>query len=62
MVVVGGGIHGVGIAQAAAADGHSVLVIEQKTLGDFCRPELLRNSRPPKIISAIQENPSLRVG
>ena len=31
MVVVGGGIHGVGIAQAAAA-GHSVLVIEQKAL------------------------------
>ena len=32
MVVVGGGIHGVGIAQAAAAAGHSVLVIEQKDL------------------------------
>ena len=32
MVVVGGGIHGVGIAQAAAAVGYSVLVIEQKAL------------------------------
>ena len=32
MVVVGGGIHGVGIAQAAAAAGHSVLLIEQKAL------------------------------
>ena len=31
-VIVGGGIHGVGVAQAAAAAGHSVLVIEQKAL------------------------------
>lgn len=29
VVVVGGGIHGAGVAQAAAAAGHSVLVIEQ---------------------------------
>ncbi len=29
IVVVGGGIHGVGVAQAAAAHGHSVLVLEQ---------------------------------
>jgi glycerol-3-phosphate dehydrogenase len=30
VVVVGGGIHGVGAAQAAAAAGHSVLLLEQK--------------------------------
>ncbi len=29
VVVIGGGIHGVGVAQAAAAAGHSVLVLEQ---------------------------------
>lgn len=29
MVVIGGGIHGAGVAQAAAAAGHSVLVLEQ---------------------------------
>ena len=29
IVVVGGGIHGVGVAQAAAAHGHSVLLLEQ---------------------------------
>ena len=32
IVVVGGGIHGVGVAQAAAAAGYSVLVIEGKAL------------------------------
>ncbi len=32
VVVVGGGIHGVGIAQAVAAAGHSVLVLEQQAL------------------------------
>jgi len=32
VVVIGGGIHGVGAAQAAAAAGHSVLVIEQHAL------------------------------
>lgn len=32
VVVVGGGIHGVGVAQAAAASGYSVQVIEQKAL------------------------------
>jgi glycerol-3-phosphate dehydrogenase len=32
VVVVGGGIHGVGIAQAAAAGGHSVLVLEKTRL------------------------------
>ncbi len=32
VVVVGGGIHGVGIAQAVAAAGHSVLVLEQEAL------------------------------
>ena len=32
VVVIGGGIHGVGVAQAAAASGYSVLVIEQKAL------------------------------
>ena len=31
-VIIGGGIHGVGVAQAAAAAGHSVLVLEQKAL------------------------------
>ncbi|MHC4109085.1 MAG: FAD-dependent oxidoreductase [Planctomycetota bacterium] len=29
IVIVGGGIHGVGVAQAAAAHGHSVLLLEQ---------------------------------
>ncbi|MBI5612942.1 MAG: FAD-dependent oxidoreductase [Gammaproteobacteria bacterium] len=32
IVVIGGGIHGVGVAQAAAAAGHSVLVIERSAL------------------------------
>ncbi len=32
LVVIGGGIHGVGVAQAAAAAGHSVLVLEQNDL------------------------------
>ncbi len=32
IVVIGGGIHGVGVAQAAAARGHSALVLEQNTL------------------------------
>ncbi|KAF0193209.1 MAG: glycerol-3-phosphate dehydrogenase [Gammaproteobacteria bacterium] len=32
VVVVGGGIHGVGVAQAAAAAGYSVLVLEQTAL------------------------------
>jgi glycerol-3-phosphate dehydrogenase len=29
LVVIGAGIHGTGIAQAAAAAGHSVLLLEQ---------------------------------
>ncbi|HSD74650.1 MAG TPA: FAD-dependent oxidoreductase [Steroidobacteraceae bacterium] len=32
VVVVGGGIHGVGVAQAVAAAGHSVLLIEKRAL------------------------------
>ena len=32
VVVIGGGIHGAGVAQAAAAAGHSVLVLEQSGL------------------------------
>jgi glycerol-3-phosphate dehydrogenase len=32
LVVIGGGIHGAGVAQAAAAGGHSVLVLEQTAL------------------------------
>ena len=32
VVVIGGGIHGVGVAQAAACDGYSVLVLEQTGL------------------------------
>lgn len=32
VVIIGGGIHGVGIAQAAAAAGYSVLVLEQTAL------------------------------
>lgn len=32
LVVVGGGIHGVGVAQAAAAAGHSVLLLEKTAL------------------------------
>lgn len=32
VVVVGGGIHGAGVAQAAAAHGHSVLVLERTAL------------------------------
>ena len=33
MVVIGGGIHGVGVAQAAAAAGHSVFLVEKNRLG-----------------------------
>lgn len=32
VLVVGGGIHGVGVAQAAAAAGHSVLLVEERHL------------------------------
>ena len=32
IVVIGGGIHGVGVAQAAACDGYSVLLLEQTAL------------------------------
>jgi len=32
VVVIGGGIHGVGVAQAAAAAGHSVLLLERERL------------------------------
>ncbi|MFT5133558.1 MAG: glycerol-3-phosphate dehydrogenase, partial [Gammaproteobacteria bacterium] len=32
VVIIGGGIHGVGVAQAAAAQGYSVLVLEQTAL------------------------------
>ena len=32
VVVVGGGIHGVGVAQAAAAHGHSVLLLEKRAI------------------------------
>jgi len=32
VVVVGGGIHGAGVAQAAAASGHRVLVLEKRSL------------------------------
>ena len=32
LVVIGGGIHGAGVAQAAAAQGYSVLALEQTTL------------------------------
>ena len=32
VVVIGGGIHGVGVAQAAACDGYSVLLLEQHSL------------------------------
>ena len=32
MVVVGGGIHGAGVAQAAACGGYTVLVLEQSAL------------------------------
>lgn len=34
VLVVGGGINGVGVAQAAAAAGHSVLLLEKQRLGD----------------------------
>ena len=33
VVIIGGGIHGVGVAQAAAAAGHSALVLERQALG-----------------------------
>lgn len=33
LVIVGGGIQGVGVAQAAAAAGHSVLLLERKGIG-----------------------------
>ncbi|MCF6325237.1 MAG: FAD-dependent oxidoreductase [Gammaproteobacteria bacterium] len=32
VIVIGGGIHGVGVAQAAAAAGHSALLLEKETL------------------------------
>ena len=43
VIVVGGGIHGVGVAQAVAADGYSVLVVEQTKLaaGTSCKSSKL---------------------
>ncbi len=43
IVIVGGGIHGVGVAQAAAAHGYSVLLLEQDDLagGTSCRSSKL---------------------
>ena len=32
VAVIGGGIHGAGVAQAAAAAGHSVLLLEQSAI------------------------------
>lgn len=32
VVIIGGGIHGVGVAQAAAAAGYQVLLLEKHTL------------------------------
>ena len=34
VLVVGGGIHGVGVAQAAAAAGHRVVLLEKSRLAD----------------------------
>jgi len=34
VVIIGGGIHGVGVAQAAACDGYSVLLIEKSALAN----------------------------
>lgn len=44
VIVVGAGIHGVGVAQAAAAAGHSVLVLEQQ------HPAFGTSSRSSKLI------------
>lgn len=33
VVIIGGGIHGAGVAQAAAAAGHSVLLLEREAIG-----------------------------
>jgi glycerol-3-phosphate dehydrogenase len=44
VVVIGAGIHGVGVAQAAAAAGHSVLVLEQQ------HPAFGTSSRSSKLI------------
>ena len=32
MVIIGGGIHGAGVAQAAAAAGYSVLILEKTAI------------------------------
>ena len=43
VVIVGGGIHGVGVAQAAAAAGYSTLVVEKQGLaaGTSCKSSKL---------------------
>jgi len=33
LIIVGGGIHGAGVAQAAAVDGYSVLLLESRLIG-----------------------------
>jgi glycerol-3-phosphate dehydrogenase len=45
LVVVGAGIHGAGVAQAAAAMGHSVLILERE-----CAPARWTSSRSSKLI------------
>ncbi len=44
VVVIGAGVHGAGVAQAAAAHGHSVLILEQNT------PASATSSRSSKLI------------
>lgn len=44
IVVIGGGIHGAGVAQAAAAHGHTVLLLEER------RPAAGTSSRSSKLI------------
>src|SRR5438132_886175 len=51
VLVVGGGIHGVGCAQAAAAAGHSVLLLEQRALAAGS------SSRSSKLIEAGMRSP-----
>ena len=45
VVIIGAGIHGAGVAQAAAAAGHSVLVLEQ-----YAEPAKGSSSRSSKLI------------
>ena len=61
MVVVGGGINGVGIAQAAAAAGHSVLLLEKNSTLVLCLVVITILVIPAMLPMKVKKNPFLEL-